>query len=320
MLEMKSKRKNLLSRLAILLAVVAPLGFTHGAPGFAGSMHNGGIRAGSFNIRCATDHDKGERSWNARKKDMAEFLLKLKCDVIGLQEVTPAQLEFIKRKTGSKYGFVYTFRNGDGKSGEAVPVCYSKKRFKLEKSGTFWLSRTPSKHGSKSWGASCPRICTWAVLKDKTTGKKFCFANAHTDHISSEARLNGVKLIVSHLEDAAPGVPVVLVGDHNCVDDDEPAVYLREVYNDAMYVSKTPPFGPWHSFTGWRKRKAVPAASVLRMKGDERNRIGGNRIDYIYVSKRAIEVQAYATVNAVRKSCGEMYSDHFPVVAQIVIR
>jgi len=32
--------------------------------------------------------------------------------------------------------------------------------------GTFWLSETPEKVGSKGWDAALPRIMTWVKLKD----------------------------------------------------------------------------------------------------------------------------------------------------------
>ncbi len=278
------------------------------------------LRVGTFNIRCISPKDKGDRAWVKRGAEVALLIGKLKCDVIGLQEVTPAQLKYLRKVLGGEYGIVAMPRNGDGKSGESVPVCYLKSRLSLEKSGTFWLSKSPHKPGSRSWGTSLPRVCTWAVLKDKATGKRVCFANAHTDHKSEAARINGSKVIVAQLAKIAPDIPVVLVGDHNCNDMDAPAKYLRTVYDDAIYVSKTPPKGVWRSFTGWGKEwKAVPAAEVLKMKPEERKGAGGTRIDFIYVSKTGVRVRNYLTVKAKRK-CGEWFSDHLPVIATIELK
>ena len=279
------------------------------------------IRLGSFNIRCVNTKDKGSRSWNARRWDVADLVKRMKCDVIGLQEVTPGQMKYMKSRLSDEYGFEGVFRNGDRKSGEAVPVCYLKSRFELEKGGTFWLSDKPDKPGSRSWGTSLPRTCSWVLLKDKVSGKRLCFANAHTDHKSDRARVNGVKVVAARLAKVSDGAPIVLVGDHNCADNESPAVYLRTVYDDALLAMKSEPKGPWRSFTGWRKiDNEVTAAAARKLKPGDSANGRSNRIDYIYVSKKGVSVLDYITVNLRRKKADEFYSDHFPVMAKIVIK
>ena len=183
-----------------------------------------------------------------------------------------------------------------------MPVCYLKKRFDLVKGGTFWLSATPDKPGSRSWGTSLPRACSWALLRDKVSGKRLCFANAHTDHKSGEARVNGVKVVASRLDKVREGAPVVLVGDHNCTDNEAPAAYLRTVYDDAIFVTKAPPKGPWRSFTGWNKRDDITAAAACKLKPGDTAAGRVHRIDFIYVSKRGVDVLGYLTVNVRRKN------------------
>ena len=99
-----------------------------------------------------------------------------------------------------------------------------------------------------------------------------------------------------------------------------PAALLRKHYDDAMFVSRTKPKGPWRSFTGWGKRdKELPAAAALKMRPGERDKVGGNRIDYIYVS-RGVYVLSYETFAQKRKGTDEYFSDHQPVVADITVR
>lgn len=62
----------------------------------------------------------------------------------------------------------------DGKTkGEYAPIFYRKDRFSVEKSGNFWLAEDINAVGKKGWDAACERVATWAILKDKNTGKKF---------------------------------------------------------------------------------------------------------------------------------------------------
>lgn len=275
------------------------------------------LRVGTFNIRCISKDDKGARSWGARRGELVDFANKLKCDVIGFQEVTPKQLDFLKSRM-SDYTFVATFREKNRKSGEACPVAYRRSRFDLEDSGTFWLSATPDKPGSRSWKTSLPRICTYAILKDKRSGQRICFANTHPDHKSAEARVKGMEVIAARLEKVRKGASVVLVGDHNCTDNDGPAAFLRKHYDDAILVSKAKPKGPWRSFTGWGKRDKEPSAvDALKMPPGERDKTCGKRIDYIYVS-RGVTVSSYETFAQKRKDADEYFSDHQPVVADIV--
>lgn len=271
------------------------------------------IRVASYNIRCISKKDKGDRSWNERKADVAQFIKKINADVIGLQEATPPQLRYLKSAL-PEYVFTGASRS---KGGEGVPVCYRKDAFEEVKSGTFWLSQNPDMPGSIGWGAKYPRVCTYVILKDAKTGKKFCFANTHTDHKSEKAREKGMMLIIERMKDFGEGCPVVLTGDHNCCDTEAPAVSARKVMDDAMYSTKTPPKGPWRSFTGWHvKETETGAAEALKLPAAERFAKCGSRIDYIYVT-RDTTVRAYATVPEKRPGKDCYYSDHFPVVAEI---
>lgn len=106
--------------------------------------------------------------------------------------------------------------------------------------GTFWLSKTPDVPGSKGWNARYPRICTWVILRDKRTGKRFCFANTHPEAKDAIARRKGMELIVKRMKEFGEGFPVVFTCDHNCSEDDAPALAVKTLLKDALYESKTP--------------------------------------------------------------------------------
>ena len=208
------------------------------------------IRVGSYNIRLSPGDRETPNAWDCRKADMVALVKKLDLDAFGMQEVCPDQAEYLREQL-PEFAFVGDHREKDRKSGEASPVFYRKSRFEAEKSGTFWLSETPDVPASKSWKTACTRVCSYLVLKDKTTGKRFCFANTHTDHISAEAREKGMLLIISRMKEFGAGSPIVFTGDHNCRYDDAPARAVRQILKDGRDISETPLRGPHNTFQGF---------------------------------------------------------------------
>ena len=277
------------------------------------------VRVMTYNIRNSSkDSESPGLNWDARKEDFANMIEKSAPDVFGLQEVLPEQMEFLRGRF-PEYTFVGEFRNKDRASGEASPVVFRKARFSAVKSGTFWLSETPDEPGSISWHAAYPRICSYAVLRDRHTGKRFCFANAHTDHRSEEAGEKGAILIIERMKEFGDGSPIILAGDFNCLENEKPAVAVAAMLNDALYISETPPEGSWRTFNGWRWReKELSIAEALKLAVAGRTAHGGKRIDYIYVSP-GIRVLSYRTRPDARPGVRLYPSDHFPTVAEIAI-
>ena len=316
----------------VILAAILPLsGFVAADPGAA-------VKVGTYNIRLSGvggRADKGTpNAWIDRKEDIVKLIRELDLDVFGLQEVCPDQAGFLRNNLEG-YEFVGEHRNADRVSGEASPVCFRKSRFEALGKGTFWLSETPDTPGLKGWGAACPRVCSYLILRDRRTGRRFCFANTHTDHVSAEAREKGMLLVVERMKKFGAGVPIVFTGDHNCRETEAPAKAVAAILKDALYESQTPPKGPWRTFSGWKwLENEVAAVEALKVPVDIRNAKKGSpdgvkivsgvhphekcgaRIDYIYVSP-GVKVLDFETVNRPRAG-RELYpSDHFPVVATV---
>lgn len=315
----------------IRLAFLLSAGFV-----FAGSSET--VKVGSYNIRLSGANgsaDKGtSNTWLQRKDDLVKLIKRLDLDVFGLQEVCPDQAEFLRRNLEG-YEFIGEHRNADRISGEASPVCFRRNRFEALGKGTFWLSETPDTPGLKGWGAACPRVCSYLILRDRRSGHKFCFANTHTDHVSATAREKGMLLVIERMRKFGAGVPIVFTGDHNCRETEAPAKAVAAILKDALYESKTPPKGSWRTFSGWKwLEREVSAVEALKVPADIRNAKEGSpdsvklvsgvhpfekygaRIDYIYVSP-GVEVLDFETVNAPRPGCRLYPSDHFPLVATI---
>ena len=292
------------------------------------------VRVGTYNIRLSPGDKGTPNAWDERKADMVALIRKLDLDAFGLQEVCPDQMQYLREQL-PEYEFVGEHREADRVSGEASPVCYRRSKFDAEKAGTFWLSETPDVPGVKGWGAACPRVCSYLVLRDRRRGRRFCFANVHTDHKSAEAREKGMLLVIDRMKEFGKGAPIVFTGDHNCRETEAPAVAVSKLLSNALYASETPPKGSWRTFSGWSWRDAeYSAVDALKMPENVRNarkgspdadkdRNGGHvwedcgaRIDYIYVSP-GVRVLDYETVNDPRPGAKLYPSDHFPIVATV---
>lgn len=311
--------------------LICALGVIFLAVGCA-SVPGDAIKVGTYNIRYSGVNGSADRgtpnAWVERKGDLLALVSRLDLDVFGLQEVCPDQAKFL-RDNLPEYEFVGEHRNADRVSDEASPVCYRKSRFDLLAKGTFWLSETPDIPGRRGWGAGCPRVCSYLVLRDRISGKRFCFANTHTDHVSELARKNGMLLVIERMKKIGDGIPVVFTGDHNCLETDAPAKAVAAILRDALYESETTPRGSWRSASGWKWLDyEVSISEALDATVDERNSRDeslsgidaygkyGMRIDYIYVSPD-VRVLDYETINDARPGKKLYPSDHFPVVATI---
>ena len=278
------------------------------------------VRVMTYNVRySAGDRKSRDNNWNARRNDFAHMVERENPDVIGFQEVLPDQRKWLEERL-CDYVFAGEGRDADRVNGEASPVAFRRDRFEAVTNGTFWLSETPDVPGSKSWGAAYPRICTYAVLRDKSTGKTFSFANTHTDHRSEEAREKGMLLIIERMKDFGKGAPIVFVGDHNCLEFEKPAQAVSRLLKDALHISRNPPEGPWRTCTHWAWRdRETTIAEALKKRPRERSEKGDDkeRIDYIYVSP-GILVQDYRTIADPRPGTKLYPSDHFPSVATLL--
>lgn len=282
------------------------------------------VRVMTYNIRnSVNDRNSKDKNWGARRDDLARLVEDENADVIGFQEVMPDQREWLEVRFPD-YAFTGEGRNADRINGESSPVAFRKSRFTALKGGTFWLSETPDESGTKSWNAALPRICTYAVLKDNATGKIFSFANTHTDHKSELAREKGMLLIIKRMNDFAKDAPIVLAGDHNCLEYEKPAVEVSKILKDAMYLSEAAPEGPWRTFNYWHwKDVEEPIAKALKRGVHERSIPGDDsdfkRIDYIYVSP-GTRVTRFATIARPRTGSHLYPSDHFPTVAELIFK
>ncbi len=234
------------------------------------------FRIMSFNIRLLTTAD-GENIWTNRSDAVCKFIAKTAPDVFGVQEATKVQMDDLTKGLPD-YTFIGVGRDDGKDAGEFSPVFYRKDKFKLIKSGWFWLSETPDQP-SKGWDAACRRICSWALLQNLKTGNSFVYANTHLDHVGENARVNGAMLIKERLSRIANNLPMMITGDFNIVSASAayPTMLNRIFPLQDAYKNAKKRIGLKASFNDWGK---IP---------DDK----GNIIDFIFASPSLKAKKAY---------------------------
>ena len=251
-----------------------------------------GLKVMSFNIRYATAND-GTNSWDFRGPAVLAMLKDQAPDVIGLQEAMIPQTGFISYFLDG-YKCVGVGREDGKKKGEQMSVYYNSKTVSLKKWGTFWLSETPDTP-SKGWDGECYRCATWAVMKDKKTGKSFFFVNTHLDHKGDIAREEGIKTLLEQIDKRnKDGLPVVITGDFNMTPDNSNLKPLKARMKATREIAAST--DSHATANGWGKSSKI--------------------IDYIWESGFS-SCTEYETVTKPYE--GRTYiSDHYPIVSTLI--
>jgi endonuclease/exonuclease/phosphatase family metal-dependent hydrolase len=251
----------------------------------------------TFNIRVPVD--SGDRSWQQRRGVAASAIAQHLPDVLGFQEMVPGQ-------RGDLLAAAKIYKSiGDGRekdrSGESCALFYKFDRWDIDgqEQGTFWYSDTPRQAGSRHWGNEWIRICTWARLIERGSGRGVYVYNSHWDfsgdfHAKAAALLQKFILARGHAQE-----PVVVMGDFNA-------------------APGSPVFKSWAAAEvalplrdAWLlKKPGRPGLTFHDFEGS-----GKERIDYILIRPDDFEV---VEIDTERRHQGAVWpSDHFPLWARL---
>ncbi|MEZ3163346.1 endonuclease/exonuclease/phosphatase family protein [Halorubrum sp. RMP-47] len=287
------------------------------------------IRVLSYNVRYANRGDHHD-AWHDRRDAVGRLVRFHRPDVAAFQEPVPEQRRDLRDRL-PEYEFVGRGREADGE-GEGCPIGVRSDRWEVVEDGTFWLSETPETP-STGWGATHPRIATWARVRARNGDAALRVVNAHFDHVSARARRESARLLRELLPTLATGegagsgdgekLPIVFVGDLNCTPGSEPHRILvgddvetggNDGSNGGVAGSGDPGDGP-------RLRDAAAAADLRHgpetSLTDFAHLIDGRRIDHALVSP-SVSVEAFATL-ADRDDRGRYPSDHLPILARLSV-
>lgn len=268
------------------------------------------IKVISYNIRYGTAKD-GDNSWENRKQLVFDSLKVQAPDLVGLQEALHFQIDEILRALPNFR--VAGVGRDDGKSkGEYSAILFDSDRLELLTSSTFWYSDTPEVPGSKSWGNTIPRICTWARLRDRQTNSHFYLFNTHFDHRSQPSRERSAQALIEAILLRDHQDPVIVTGDFNAGENNLAIRYLKGDEN-------------LPSGTG-QARESRPLVDTFRALHPDTELVGtfggfkgsrdGEKIDYVFVTTGTQIVSAEIDHYSVN---GRYPSDHYPVTATIIL-
>lgn len=300
------------------------------------------LKVVSFNI-VVSNHET-ENGWNGRKSAIANFLMEEQPDIIGLQEATYMQIQYLLANMPdySLYG-VSRDTGTRGGRGEYSAIIYNREKYNLVDKGEFWLSPTPDRP-SRSWNDEVQtkiephpgamkhnRVCTWVRLQERSSKKEFYFFNTHLEfgyhanyNLGQTAREKGVALIVEKMKEIVPeGMPLILSGDMNQVTADKCFAPLYEfgMKNSRVEAGKVISEENRNSVTWNGFHFGSNRASNIENEDKSKGPGNFHMIDYIYYKDcKAVE---YRTIRDKRygeepEVDGKFYmSDHYPIMTII---
>lgn len=256
------------------------------------------LKVVTFNIRCVWKGCvDGINGFIHRAGMIYEKVMNELPDVILFQELTQEHLELLKRML-PEYSFFGHFREEDF-TGEGIYTAARDERIQVLGFDSYWISPTPYVPGSRFENQSvCPRTCLTLKIRDRLTNKVFKAVNLHLDHISDEARIAGIHMVLDRIyeDKQQDDIPVLIGGDFNALPDSETIKYCN----------------------GYKKIKLSDVTDKIETTFHNYGKIK-EKIDYIYVTESLKNV--VKSVYVWDDSDEGIYlSDHYPICVEFIMQ
>lgn len=243
----------------------------------------GQIKVMTFNVRQKNDNDGAFNHWALRAGACRMMIQVQKPDLLGLQEVHTSQWAYLNGILPND-GYV-----GVGEIDKKNSFFYRSDHLEVERSGVFWLSKTPDVPSVSSDGYE--RYVYWASIKILATGQRFFFMNTHFA-LTSDARTLGVNVIRQRLPLVnTEDLPVIFMGDFNTYSTDKVFDSIKVTMSSTRDIA--PVTDEVKTYNAW---------------GDEGR---AYECDHIWISN-TLSCPEYRTVT-VPYDGHTFISDHFPV-------
>ncbi len=254
------------------------------------------LRVMTWNLRYASNQPA--EAWADRRPVMQALLAREAPDILGTQEGLYPQLVDLAADLPG-YDWIGLGRAG-GSQDEFCAIFFRRDRFTPVAFDHFWLSDTPEITGSMTWGNKYRRMVTWVRLRDRATGREFEVWNTHFDHEVEAARQKSAALLRDRIARTDPAVPLLLLGDFNCL---AGASAAHALLTGEAGLTDT-----------WDAAPHRANAGLNTFNGFAPPKHDGERIDWI-LARRPSAVAAAGIVDFA--GLPRFPSDHFPVTATV---
>ncbi len=182
----------------------------------------------SFNLRCFDDpngHSIAERAPRLRK-----ILPGYDADILCFQEITQTWQTHLEKDYTKEYEMYLQYRNSTGYL-EGLSILWKKDKFHCLKKGCFWLSDTPEVE-SRGWDElyDCFRICAYAILQEKESGKSFVVMNTHYG-FGDKGQIDSCNLIHAYSKKISD-LPTFVAGDFNMTPSTPGYAAMTQLFRD----------------------------------------------------------------------------------------
>ncbi len=196
------------------------------------------LRVATFNIHYLHVSEEGLSKWENRRKAVTDMIEDISPDIMAFQEMESfggghsrnenIQLDWVLSQHPDFKAAAYS----DNASNYPItqPIIYRSASFDFVEQGFFFFSETPDRIYSPTFNGSYPAFCSWATLRDKTSGQSFTIFNMHTDYSSGKNRIKSIDLIAERIKPhIEAGKAVLLMGDLNASNRSKIAKTLKSI-------------------------------------------------------------------------------------------
>lgn len=278
-----------------------------------------GLSIAAYNVRKIYS----TADWGARRQPVADNILSIAPDVIGLSEATPKtwagngkkQWADLLALLGSPYALATSGSNSSG-----TQLAYNRDRLSVVSSGVKVLLKK----------GDARRYAVWAVLKDRLNDKSFFAITTHLEPGSQKSstyntvRIKQARQVRDLAKLHSGGRPTVILGDMNSSRSAQPYNGQYKVFVGAGYIDPID-----NAKAGWDVGKNAIAENIIDAQYNSANHFYrtpprtkfpiGTHIDYMYVSP-GIRVETWREVVSLDEAgnfVGTIPSDHNMIQMQV---